>query len=160
MSREDVPQIPVNRAEYEKFCYLLKVIDAFDRAYDKGKQSLAELRASEGLQGYVDFDWRAVTQHVTPQLHVVFLNDRERDQFSQTFIRFPHSVIVVRNAMVVELDREFELNLEGADVHQDVTSATNALRVLEATVATLEGERRVNADMKLRQLTRVLKLEL
>jgi len=160
MSRDDVTQVPVNRAEYEKFCYLIKVMDAVDRAHDVGRKALAELKATEGVQGYVDFDWRGVINHVTPQLQVVFLRDKDRDPHYQTFIGFPHTVIVVRNAFVVELDCEFELNLEGHDAHQDVASATNALRVLEAKVALLEGERRVNADMKLRQLARVLRLEL
>lgn len=160
MSRDDAMQVPVNGAEYAKFCYLIKAIDAVDRAHDIGKDALAEMRRTEGVEGYVDFDWRGVVNHVTPQLQVVFLKDRERDPYSQAFISFPHTVIVVRNAFVVELDSVFELNLEGHDVHPDVNSATDALRVLEATVALLEGERRVNADMKLRQLQRVLKLEL
>jgi len=160
MSRDDVLQVPVNGAEYAKFCYFLKALDAVDRAHDIGKDTLAEMRKAEGVQGYVDFDWRGVVNHVTPQLQVVFLRDRERDPYSQAFISFPYAVIVVRTAFVVELDSVFELNLEGHDAHQDVNSATDALRVLEAKVALLEGERRVNADMKLRQLGRVLKLEL
>lgn len=153
-------QVPVNRQEYDKFCYLLKAVDAVDRAHDLGKQKLSELKASEGVQGYVDFDWQQVVRHVTPQLHVVFLQDRERDGYLQSFIRFPYAVIVVRNAFVVELEQRFELFLEGNDAHQDVNSAANALRSLESYVQSLDGRRQVDGERSLNQLRRALRIEL
>jgi len=152
-------RVPVNRQEYEKFCYLIKVVDAVDRAHDLGKRKLVQMRA-EGYQGYVEFDWQAVQRHVAPQLHVVFLHDRERDAYLQQFIRFPLAVVVARTAFVVDLDQRFELFLEGNDAHQDVNSATNALRSLEAYVQSLEGRRLVDGERSFNQLKRALRLEL
>jgi len=155
-----VPQVSVSRAEYEKFYYLIKAVDALDRAHLLCKEKLSELKSSEGFQGFTDFDWRSVVGFVAPQLQVVFLQDRDRDQYMQNFMRFPAAAIVVRTAVVVDLDGEFELCLEGSDAYQSVGNATNALRILESEVSTLEGRRQVDAERSLHQLRRSLKIEL
>jgi hypothetical protein len=156
---EEVEQVPVNREEYNKFCYFLKVMDAVDRAHDLGKHRLLEMKA-EGHQGYVEFDWQAISRHVAPQLHVVYLQDRERDGYLQSFMKFPCAIVIARTAYVVNLEQRFELFLEGNDAHQDVNSAANALRSLESYVHALEGRRLVDGERSLNQLKRVLKIEL
>lgn len=155
-----VPVVNVNHAEYEKFCYLIKVMDALDRAHVLSKEKLLALKFSDGFEGYTDFEWRPVAQFVTPQLQVVFLKDRNRDQYAQNFMQFPVAAIVARTAVVVDLDSEFELCLEGHDAHQSIGNATNALRVLESEVRSLEGRRQVDAERSLHQLRRSLKIEL
>lgn len=159
LSDVSVEQVPVNRQEYDKFCYLLKVVDAVDRAHDLGKSKLSEMK-TEGYQGYVEFDWQALARFVAPQLHVVFIKDRERDGFLQGFMQFPVAVIIARNAYVVNLEQRFELFLEGNDAHQDVNSAANALRSLESYVQSLEGRRLVDAERTFNQLRRALRIEL
>lgn len=155
-----VPQVSVTRAEYEKFCYLIKAVDALDRAHLLCKEKLKSLRLSDGFEGFTDFDWRSIVGFVAPQLQVVFLRDRNRDQYMQNFMQFPAAAIVVRTAVVVDLDAEFELCLEGSDAYQSIGDATNALRVLESEVSTLKGGRQVDAERSLNQLRRSLRIEL
>lgn len=160
VASEVVRQVSVNEAEYAKFSYLIKVCDAVDRAHNIAKEFLRELKADEGLRGYMDFDWRSVDQFVQPQLRLTFLQEASRDPVQQAFMRFPHAAIVVRNAQVIELDTVFELNLEGSDLHPEVDEVTNAFRILEAKVRSLEGRRAVDAEKSVNQLRRVLRLEL
>lgn len=155
-----VRQVSVNNAEYAKFCYLIKVMDAVDRAHSLSKGYAQDLRINEGVQVLMDFDWRGVVNFVQPQLQVVFLQDKHRNPADQLFMRFPYAAIVARNAVVVELDSVFELVLESHDSHPGVEEATNALRVVEATVQSLGGKRMQDGERIVNQLKRVLKLEL
>jgi len=155
-----VAQVPVNEAEYAKFCYLVKAIDAVDRAHSLAKKHAQELKSKEGIRAFMKFDWRPVIQFVQPQLQVVFLQDGQRNLVEQNFMEFPYAAIVVRNAWIVELDSVFELNLEATDSHQGVKEVTNAFRSLEATIGALEGKRALDGMRILNQLKRVLKPEL
>lgn len=155
-----ITQVPVNDAEYAKFCYLIKVMDAVDRTHYLSKDYARELRSQEGIQVYMKFDWRPVVQFVQPQLQIVFLQDKFRNPAEQNFMEFPFAAIVARNAQVVELDKVFELNLEVNDSHPGVNEVTNAFRSLEASVRSLEGKRSQDGERILNQLRRVLKLEL
>lgn len=156
----DVIKVLVNEAEYQKFCYLVKVMDAVDRTHGLARGYLKELQSSEGSQGYMDFNWSEVSKFVAPQLQLVFLRDRERDPYLQRFMQFPFAAIVARTAVVVELDSVFELSLGDTDAYQGVTEVTNAFRVLEATVQSLGGRRMSDGEKTLNQLKRLLKLEL
>lgn len=163
MSREertDIPQVLVNEPEYRKFCYLIKVTDAIDRAHGLANKSLHEMKTSEGIQGYMDYNWSDLVRYLTPELHLVFLQDRERDPYTQQFMKYPFAAIVVRTAYIVELESEFELSLGDTDTYQGVNEVTNAFRVLEATVQTLGGRRLMDGERTLNQLRRLLKLEL
>lgn len=156
----DITKVLVNEAEYQKFCYLIKVVDAVDRTHGIARDYLKELRATDGSQGYMDFDWRQVSQFIAPQLQLVFLQDRERDPYAQQFMRFPFAAIVARTAVVVELDTVFELDLGVTDTYQGVKEVADAFRVLEATVQSLGGRRMSDGEKTLNQLRRLLKLEL
>lgn len=156
----EATQVSVNDAEYAKFCYLIKVIDSVDRTHDLALAYLRGLKETEGVRGYMDFDWRSVSNFVQPQLLITFLQDGERQPVDQVFMRFPFAAIVARTAQVVELDSVFELNLEGSDLHPEVDEVTNAFRILEAKVRSVKGNRAVDAERSLNQLRRVLRLEL
>lgn len=155
-----VNKVPVNEAEYAKFCYLIKVMDAVDRTHYLSKEYAKTLRSQEGIQVYMKFDWRSVVQFVQPQLQIVFLQDKFRNPAEQNFMEFPFAAIVARNAQVVELDSVFELDLEVNDSHPGVNEVTNAYRSLESSVQSLGGKRSQDGERILNQLRRVLKIEL
>jgi hypothetical protein len=159
ISAEVVQQVQVNEAEYVKFCYLIKVMDAVDRAHSVELKVAKELKSTEGLQVFMDYDWRHVVNHVHPQLQIVFLRDKFREPSHQAFMTHPFAAIVARTAVVVELDSVFQLDLEGTDVHQDVKEVTNAFRTLEATAQSLGGKRMQDGNRIIAQLRRVLKPE-
>jgi len=160
MVGDQVVTVSVNDTEYAKFCYLIKVVDSVDRAHDLALRHLKAFREQEGVRGYMDFDWRALSGFVQPQLLLVFLQDAERDPVQQVFMRYPFAAVVARTAQVVELDSVFELSLEGSDLHPEVDEVTNAFRILEAKTRSLTGQRSQDANRVLNQLRRVLRLEL
>lgn len=156
----DTPvQVPVDQAEYAKFCYLIKVMDALDRADARAEEDIEHFRRTEGVKADRFFDWTIVTRHCAPQLLVSFLQGAERWEEDRMFRKHPHTVIVPRNAFVVELDEPFELTLEGHDADNDVTGAGDALRALRLHAQQHEGAVAMNADKLLSQLARVLKIK-
>lgn len=160
MVADDAVTVPVNEAEYAKFCYLIKVVDSIDRAHDLALRHLKHFKEQEGVRGYMNFDWRQLISFVQPQLLLIFLRDGERDPVQQVFMEYPFAAVVARTAQVVELDSVFELSLEGSDLHPEVDEVTNAFRILEAKTRSLSGQRSQDANRVLNQLRRVLRLEL
>jgi len=149
-----------DHAEYAKFCYLIKVMDAVDRAHAIAKERAKALLEQEGYSAEMRYDWSKVVQHVTPQLGVVFLRDSHRYEDDRKFVEHPIAVIVARTAQVVDLDGEFELTLEEQDQNQLAqTDVTNAFAVLSRVVSSQEGKRTVDAERILRQLERVLRVK-
>jgi hypothetical protein len=159
LAADVVTQVSVNQQEYQKFCYLIKVMDAVDRAHAKSLDYCKELKRQDGTQAEMDFDWRGVVNHVQPQLHVLFLQDKHRFSQDQTFVRFPWAVVVARTACLVELEQVFELTLEEMDAHQSAKQSGDALSSLESVVLSLEGKRQVDGERLIRQLKRVLRSE-
>jgi len=156
----DIPvKVPVDQAEYAKFCYLIKVMDALDVADARANEDIQHFKSTEGVKADRSFDWNVVTRHCAPQLLVSFLQGAERWEDERSFRKFPHTVIVPRTAFVVYLDEAFELTLEGYDVDNNVTSAGEALRTLRLHAQQLEGAVAMNADKLLSQLARVLKIK-
>lgn len=153
-------KVPVNRAEYEKFCYLLRVVDALDRADARVEEDIQHFRNADGTKSDRQFDWSVVVRHCAPQLLISFLRGAERYEDERTFRMFPWAVIVARTASVVYLDAAFELALEDSDADNSVKSAGDALRCLQSYSSQLEGTATANAAQLLRQLSRVLKIKL
>jgi len=156
----DTPiQVPVDQAEYAKFCYLIKVMDALDRSDARAEEDIQHFRSTEGVKADRWFDWSIVTRHCAPQLLITFLQGAERWEDERSFRKFPHSVIVPRNAFVVNLDEAFELTIEGLDTDNSVVDAGEALRALRLHAQQRDGAAAMNADKLLSQLERVLKLK-
>jgi len=156
----NIVSVPVNEAEAAKLQYLIKVLDALDRADARAEEDIQHFRSTEGVRADRQFDWTIVTRHCAPQVLVSFLRGAERFEEERTFRMFPHSIIVPRTAQVVVLDRAFELVLEGHDDDNVVNNARDALRDLESYVQTVEEPAAANAVRLLKQLTRVLKIKL
>jgi hypothetical protein len=159
MSHEPT-QVPVNRAEYVKFCYLIKVLDALDRADQRAEDDIHYFRSTEGVKSDRHFDWNIVVRHCSPQLLISFLRGAERYEDERDFRMFPHAVIVPRNAFVVFLDSAFELALEEDDTDNSVTSAGDAIRTLQSLAQRLEGDAAVNASRMLTRIEKMLKVKL
>jgi len=102
----------VNQDEYKKFCYLIKVMDALDRADRLAEEDIYDLKSTQGIKADRRFDWNIVARFCAPQLLVSFLRGSERYEYERLFREFPHSVIIARTAYVVRLDEVFELTLE------------------------------------------------
>jgi hypothetical protein len=153
-------EVPVDKAEYAKFCYLIKVMDALDRADELVRSDIKELRSTEGIRAEREFDWRQVERHCFPQLVISFLRGAERFEEDRSFRTFPRYVIVPRTADVVDLNATFELVLESPDTDNSVESVGDALRVIQSYVQHREDGAAANATQLLRQLSRVLKVKL
>jgi len=153
-------RVSVNQAEYEKFCYLIKALDAVDRAHAIAKQLSDELRSQEGVKAEMEFDWVNVIRHVTPQLQVIFLRDSHRFEEDRAFVKYPCAVVVVRTAEVVDLNSVFELTLEESPIAQaSKVGATEALSTLRSYARSAEGTRAMNAEQLLHQLSRALSIK-
>lgn len=153
-------QVPVDQAEYAKFCYLIKVLDAIDRADARSEEAIQHFRRTEGVKADRHFDWSVVVRHCAPQILLSFLRGAERYEDERSFRMYPNSVIVPRNALVVYLDEAFELVLEVPNGDNAVKDAGDAFRVLQSLVRQREGAVAANAEQLLKQLSRVLKIKL
>lgn len=153
-------KVPVNSAEYAKFCYLLRVVDALDQADARAEEDIQHFRSTDGIKSDRQFDWSVVVRHCAPQLLISFLRGAERFEDERAFRMFPFAVIVARTASVVYLDAAFELALEDPDTYKSVEDAGDALRCLESYSSRLEGTAAVQAAQLLRQLSRVVKIKL
>lgn len=156
----EVPQIAVDFAEYAKFCYLIKVMDAVDRAHLLAKERAYAFKSAEGVVSYMDYDWSQLARFIQPQLHLTFLQDAERKPEEQVFMKHPLAVIVARTAVVVDLTTEFELSLEGSGLHPEADEVTNASLILEVAINALDGKRKEDGMVNLNRLKRVLRLKL
>lgn len=152
--------VPVDQAEYLKFCYLIKVLDAVDRADALVAKDIKELRSSEGVRAEREFDWKLVERHCSPQLLISYLRGAERFEEDRTFRAFPRFIIIPRTADVVDLNEAFELVLEERDVDNNVKSVSDALRELQSLVQQREGVAAVDALQLLTRLSKVLKVKL
>jgi hypothetical protein len=152
-------QVPVDQAEYAKFCYLIKMMDALDRADARAEKDIQHFKSTEGIRAEREFDWNSVTRHCAPQLLITFLRGAERYEDERKFRKFPHSVIVVRTAFVVYLDEVFELALEVDDGHKSVANSGELFRQLRVLAQQQEGIVAVDADRLITRLSRVLKLK-
>lgn len=152
-------QVPVNRAEADKFQYLIKVMDSLDRADVRAQEDIDYFRSNEGVKAERLFDWNLITRHCSPQLQILFLRGAERWEDERKFRMYPHSVIVARTACVVVLDEAFELTLEEHDTDNSVKSIGDMLRDLRSEVRQLEGVAAVDADKIITRLERVLKVK-
>lgn len=149
-------RVVVDQAEYAKFCYLVKSIDAVDRAHAVAKQLADELRSQDGTRAEMEFDWLNIVRHVTPQLQIVFLRDSHRFEEDRQFVKYPCAVIVVRTAQVVDLGSDFELTLEESGADNSSTDGTNAIQTLRQVARSREGTRAMDAEKLIRQLERAL----
>jgi len=153
-------RVNVNQAEYEKFCYLIKTVDAVDRAHSIVKCLSEEMRSQDGVKAEMEFDWLNVVRHVTPQLQVVFLRDSHRYEEDRTFVKFPCAIVVVRTAVVVDLNGVFELTLEESPIAEaSKVAAAEAVRTLRSYARSAEGNRAMNAEQLLHQLSRALAIK-
>jgi len=154
MSRDVV--VRVNLAEAEKFHYLLKAMDAVDRANGLANEEAHTLKSESGIKAEMQFDWGLVVRHVSPQLLITFLRDSHRFVEDQLFLTYPFAAIVVRNAQVVQLDQVFELVLEGWDSEAGVNNVSEALLSLKLAIDALGGKRAMDVSKLMTQLERAL----
>jgi len=153
-------KVPVDLAEYAKFCYLIKVMDALDRADVDVEREIDFFRKNEGVRAERQFDWNSVSRFCQPQILISYLRGAERFEEERSFRTFPRFVIIPRNAWVVDLNEAFELTLEDDGTDNSTDGVGEALRLLQSRAQQLEGTATANALTMLRQLSRVLKVKL
>lgn len=151
-------RVPVTTSEYQKFCYLIKTIDAIDRAHELVKQLANELKSQDGVQAQMKFDWLNVVRHCTPQLQVVLLRDSHDRESERLFVEYPVAVVVVSTAQVVDLSGDFELSLVESSSDNGATDAANAIQTLRTLARAEKGSRAMDAEKILHQLERVLRV--
>jgi len=151
-----VPQVVVNRSEYDKFCYLIKVMDALDRADVQADEDIKFFRSTEGVRAERRFDWNLVSRHVSPQLLVTYLRGAERWEDDRKFREYPHSVIVVRTAQVVKLDEVFELALEVESADNDTVDSHTLFSQLRDKAKSKKGMTSLDVEPLIRRLERAL----
>lgn len=152
-------QVPVDRAEYAKFCYLIRVMDALDRADARAEEDIHHFRSTEGVKADRQFDWQQIVRHCAPQLLISFLRGAERWEEDRTFRMFPHAIIVARTADVVYLDEVFELTLEVDDGDNIVGDKGELFRQLRLLARQREGSVFMDADKLISRLERVLQVK-
>jgi len=146
----------VNHDEYKKFCYLLKVMDALDRADQRAQEDIEYFKSSQGIKADRRFDWSAVSRFVAPQILVSFLRGAERWEEERLFREFPHSVIVARTATVVVLDEVFELTLEAGVTDNSEVDAKVVFSQLRRLAQTSKGMTALDVEPTIRKLERAL----
>jgi len=151
-----VPQVIVSKPEYDKFCYLIKVLDALDRADVQAEEDIKFFRSTEGVRAERRFDWNLVSRHVSPQLLISYLRGAERWEDDRKFREYPHSVIVVRTAQVVKLDEVFELALEVEDADNSVVNSVKLFSQLRDLAKSKKGMTSVDVEPVIRRLERAL----
>lgn len=154
-----VPQVLVDRLEYNKFCYLIKVMDSLDRADLLAEGDISHFRHTEGIRAERRFDWNTVSRFVAPQLLVSYLRGAERWEDERNFREYPHSVIVVRNAQVVKLDEVFELALESESVDNNTVDSHELFSQLRALARSKKGLTAMDVAPLIRKLERALSTE-
>jgi len=151
-----IPQISVTQDEYKKFCYLIKAMDALDRADERAREDIEYFKSSQGIKADRRFDWTVVSRFCAPQLLISFLRGAERWEDERMFREFPHSVIVVRTANVVVLDEVFELTLEAEAVDNNSVDAKEVFSQLRRLAQTSKGMTALGVEPTIRKLERAL----
>jgi hypothetical protein len=151
-----VPQVIVNKSEYDKFCYLIKVLDALDRADVQAEEDIDFFQRTDGIRAERRFDWNLVSRHVSPQLLISFLRGAERWEDERKFREYPHSVIVVRTAQVVKLDEVFELALEVESVDNNAVDSVLLFSQLRTLAKSKKGLTSMDVEPIIRRLERAL----
>jgi hypothetical protein len=151
------PQVMVNQDEYKKFCYLIKVMDALDRADKRAEEDILYFKSTQGVTAERKFDWNSVARFVFPQLLISFLRGAERWEDERKFREYPHSVIIARTATVVVLDEVFELTLEAERVDNDVMNANIVFAQLRQLAQSSKGMTALDVEPTIRKLERALK---
>jgi hypothetical protein len=150
-------QVSVNQEEYKKFCYLIKVMDALDRADRRAEEDIQHFKSTQGITAERRFDWTTVSRFVAPQLLISFLRGSERWEDERKFREFPHSVIIARTAFVVVLDEVFELTLEVEAVDNDVPDFSQVFSQLRLLAQSSKGMTALDVEPTIRKLERALK---
>jgi len=153
---EAIKQVMVNRDEYNKFCYLIKVMDALDRSDQRAEEDIAYFKSTQGIKAERRFDWNQVSRFCAPQLLVTFLRGAERWEDERSFREYPHTVIIARTAYVVELDEVFELTLETEPVDNNVPDAKHVFVQLRKLAQSSKGMTALDVEPTIRKLERAL----
>jgi hypothetical protein len=156
MSDLNVPQVMVNQDEYKKFCYLIKVMDALDRADKRAGEDIDYFKSTQGVKADRRFDWNQVSRFCAPQLLISFLRGAERWEDERSFREYPHSVIIARTAYVVVLDEVFELTLETEDVDNNVADTKLVFSQLRKLAQASKGMTALDVEPLIRKLERAL----
>jgi hypothetical protein len=157
MTEPTPEQVVVNQDEYKKFCYLIKVMDALDRADKRAEEDIHYFKSTQGVTAERRFDWNSVSRFVAPQLLVTFLRGAERWEDERKFREYPHSVIIARTACVVVLDEVFELTLETERIDNDVPDANKVFAQLRQLAQSSKGMTALDVEPTIRKLERALK---
>jgi hypothetical protein len=156
MEDASVCQVSVNMDEYKKFCYLIKVMDALDRADRRAEEDIEHFRRTQGVRADRRFDWNQVVRFVAPQLLISFLRGAERWEEERSFREYPHSVIIARTAYVVVLDEVFELTLETETVDNNVPDFKEVFSQLRKLAQSSKGMTALDVEPTIRKLERAL----
>jgi len=153
---EAIPQVMVNMDEYKKFCYLIKVMDALDRADKRAEEDITYFRSTQGIVADRRFDWTTVARFCAPQLLISFLRGAERWEDERKFREYPHSVIIARTAFVVVLDEVFELTLETEATDNSGVDAKTVFSQLRQLAQSSKGMTALDVEPTIRKLERAL----
>lgn len=156
MEADAILQIPVNMDEYKKFCYLIKVMDALDRADKRAQEDINYFKSTQGVNAERRFDWTSVARFCAPQILISFLRGAERWEDDRKFREYPHSVIIARTACVVVLDEVFELTLETEAVDNNGVDAKSVFSQLRRLAQTSKGMTALDVEPTIRKLERAL----
>lgn len=156
MSDLNVPQVLVNQSEYDKFCYLIKVLDALDRSDQRAEEDMLHFKSTQGIRADRRFDWNQVSRFCAPQLLISFLRGAERWEDERSFREYPHSVIIARTANVVVLDEVFELTLEAESVDNNVPDTKVVFSQLRKLAQSSKGMTALDVEPLIRKLERAL----
>lgn len=157
MNAGAIPQVLVNQDEYKKFCYLIKVMDALDRADKRAQEDIHYFKSTQGVKAERRFDWSSVARFCAPQLLITFLRGAERWEEDRSFREYPHSVIIARTAFVVVLDEVFELALETEATDNSGVDAETLFSQLRRLAQSSKGMTAMDVEPTIRRLERALK---
>jgi len=147
----------VSQDEYKKFCYLIKVMDALDRADKRAQEDINYFKSTQGVRAERRFDWTSVARFCAPQLLISFLRGAERWEEERQFREYPHSVIIARTAFVVVLDEVFELTLEAEATDNSGVNAETLFSQLRRLAQSSKGMTAMDVEPTIRKLERALK---
>lgn len=152
----EIRQVMVNQSEYAKFVYLVKVMDALDRADKRIAEDIEHFSKTEFIKTDRQFDWNQVSRFCAPQLLISFLRGAERWEDERHIRAFPHSVIVARTADVVFLDEVFELSLESESVDNNTVDSVHLFSQLRSLAQSKKGMTAMDVEPLIRKLERAL----
>jgi hypothetical protein len=151
--QQDDGVIEVSAREYGKVRYLLDAYWLMDEAYRDLKAWRETVAMHEGVTVDVRVDWRAVVNHVAPQVLVVMAHDASGVHFQD----FPVSAVLPESGQVIRLDSVKSVTVEESEEAKAEFDVQGALNSLAKHAQSLDGGKGENAMRQISILRRILK---